>query len=169
DLIGHSQGTLVSGLVAKTARPGRVHTVASLAPLWHGTGGSLADQAVTASVGDDRARAELAVGALTQMLPGSLLLQDLWAGGSPYADGVTYLNVATRYDEAVMPYTSGLVPGPSVTNVVVQDGCEQNISEHVAVAADPRAADYVLNALDPGHPREPRCVAIAPIHGPTGS
>lgn len=169
DLIGHSQGTLVSGLVAKVERPGRVHTVASLAPLWHGTGGSLADQALTASTGGDRARAELAVGALTQMLPGSMLLQELWAGGSPYADGVNYLNVATRYDEAIMPYTSGLVAGPSVTNVVVQDGCEQNLSEHVAVASDPRAADHVLNALDPGNPRGPRCEAIAPVHGPTGS
>lgn len=169
DLIGHSQGTLVSGMVAKVARPGRVHTVASLAPPWHGTGGALLDQVLTASSGGDRARIETAAGALTQMLPGSVLLDTLWEGGSPYADGVTYLNVVTRYDEAVIPYTSGLVPGPLATNVVVQDGCEQNLSEHVAVAADPRAADFVLNALDPENPREPRCEAIAPVHGPVGS
>lgn len=169
DLVGHSQGTLVSGLVAKLERPGRVHTVASIAPLWHGSGGSLVDLALTGSTGGDRARAELAAVPLMQMLPGSLLLQDLWDGGTPYAPGVHYLNVATRYDEAVLPYTSGLVDGPLTTNVVVQDGCEQNLSEHVAVASDPRAADYVLNALDPRHPREPRCVAIAPVHGPTDS
>ena len=54
------------------------------------------------------------------------------------------------------------------TNVVVQDGCEQNLSEHVAVA-DPRAPDYVLNALDPGNPRQPRCEASAPIHDPRES
>lgn len=169
DLVGHSQGTLVSGLVAKLERPGRVHTVASLAPLWHGTGGSLADQMMTASTGGDPALAETAWMPVTQMLPGSSLLRDLWAGGTPYAPGVRYLNVATRYDEAIIPYTSGIVDGPMTTNVVVQDGCEQNLSEHVAVAADPRAADFVLNALDPDNPREPRCEAIAPIHGPTGS
>ena len=32
---------------------------------------------------------------------------------------------------------------------MVQDGCKQNLSEHVAIAADPRAADFVLAALDP--------------------
>ena len=169
DLVGHSQGTLVSGLVAKFERPGRVHTVASIAPLWHGTGGALVDRALTGSTGGDRARAEQAAGPVMPMLPGSQLLRELWEGGTPYAPGVHYLNVATRYDEAVLPYTSGLVDGPLTTNVVVQDGCEQNLSEHVAVASDPRAADYVLNALDPRNPREPRCVAIAPVHGPTGS
>lgn len=170
DLVGHSQGTLVSGLVAKIARPGDVHTVASLAPLWHGTGGNVAEQAFTASAGGDRVGVEhLLSPVIEQMMPGSSLLEDLWTGGTPYAEGVNYLNVATRYEEAVIPYTSGLVPGSRATNVVVQDGCEQNLSEHVAVASDPRAADYVLNALGPDDPREPRCEAIAPIHGPTGS
>ena len=169
DMVGHSQGTLISGLVAKTERPGRVHTVASLAPLWRGTGGSVADQMLTASSGGERDALESGAGPLPQIFPGSLLLQELWAGGTPYAPGVRYLNVATRYDEAVLPYTSGLVPGPLTTNVVVQDGCEQDLSEHVAVAADPRAADHVLAALDPDTPREPRCEAIAPVHGPTGS
>src|SRR5699024_9945545 len=169
DMVGHSQGTLISGLVAKTERPGRVHTVASLAPLWRGTGGSVADQMLTASSGGERDALESGAGPLPQIFHGSLPLQELWAGGTPYAPGVRYLNVATRYDEAVLPYTSGLVDGPLTTNVVVQDGCEQNLSEHVAVASDPRAADYVLNALDPRNPREPRCVAIAPVHGPTGS
>ncbi len=168
DMVGHSQGTLISGLVAKTERPGRVHTVASLAPLWRGTGGSVADQMLTASSGGERDALESGAGPLPQIFPGSLLLQELWAGGTPYAPGVRYLNVATRYDEAVLPYTSGLVPGPLTTNVVVQDGCEQDLSEHVAVAADPRAADHVLAALDPDTPREPRCEAIAPVHGPTG-
>src|SRR5699024_9968325 len=161
DMVGHSQGTLISGLVAKTERPGRVHTVASLAPLWRGTGGSVADQMLTASsggerdalesgagplpqifpgslllqelwAGGDREPVESGAGTLPRIFPGSLLLQELWAGGPPYAPGVRYLNVASRYDEAVLPYTSGLVPGPLTTNVVVQDGCEQDLSEHVA-------------------------------------
>lgn len=174
DLVGHSQGTLVSGLVAKLERPGRVHTVASIAPLWEGTGELLTDH-VLDRLPEGRAQAEqLLPPVLEQMFTGSSLLADLWAGGTPYAPGVRYVNVATRYDEAIWPYTSGLVPAPAapgfdVRNVVVQDGCEQDLSEHAAVAADPRAADHVLAALDPDTPRTPRCVAIAPVHGPTGS
>lgn len=152
DLVGHSQGTLVSGLVAKVGRPGRVHTVASIAPLWEGSGGGLRTPA-----------------ALGQMAPGSAVQELLWTGGSPYAPGVKYLNVATRYDQLITPYSSGLVPGPQTTNVVVQDGCEQNRSEHLAIASDPRTAEFVLTALDPATPRTPRCESITPILGPTGS
>ena len=174
DLVGHSQGTLVSGLVAKLERPGKVGTVASIAPLWEGTGELLTDH-VLDHLPEGRAQAEQFLPpVLEQMFPGSALLAELWSDGTPYAQGVRYLNVATRYEEAIWPYTSGLVPAPAapgydVRNVVVQDGCEQNLSEHVAIAADPRAADFVLAALDPDTPREPRCVAIAPVHGPTGS
>ena len=164
DLVGHSQGTLVSGLVAKIGRPGKVHTVASIAPLWEGSGGgmrrSLDD---VPGLGDQLGR----IRSLAQMAPGSEVLQSLWADGTPYAPGVRYLNVATRYDQLIDPFTSGLVPGPLTTNVVVQDGCEQNRSEHLAIASDPRTADFVLGALDPAHPREPRCEAITPYLGPT--
>lgn len=48
-----------------------------------------------------------------------------------------------------------------------RDGCKTRIVEHVAVAADPRAADFVLNALDPDNPAS-RCQAIAPIHEADG-
>ncbi len=168
DLVGHSQGTLVSGLVAKVGRPGRVHTVASIAPLWEGSGGGM-KQSLAAIPGSEEQMNQLTPPALSQMGPGSDVLQRLWAGGTPYAPGVRYLNVATRYDQLVVPFTSGLVPGPQVTNVVVQDGCEQNHSEHLAIASDPRAADHVLAALDPDTPRAPRCVGVTPIVGPTGS
>lgn len=163
DLVGHSQGTIVSGLVAKVGRPGKVNTVASIAPLWEGSGGgvrrSLDD---LPGVSDQLGQ----IPALSQMSPGSEVLQLLWSGGSPYAPGVRYLNAVTRYDQLVTPYTSGLVPGPMTTNVVIQDGCEQNHAEHLAIASDPRTADFVLNALDPATPRVPRCEAIAPYLGP---
>ena len=166
DLVGHSQGTLVSGMVAKVGRPGRVHTVASLAPLWEGSGGGMKQSLASIPGATEQMNSALPP-ALAQMGPGSKMLEQLWEGGSPYAPGVNYLNVATRYDQLVTPFASGLVPGALTTNVVVQDGCEQDLSEHLAVASDPRAADYVLNALDPDTARQPRCVAIAPILGPT--
>ena len=167
DLVGHSQGTLVSGLVAKVGRPGRVHTVASIAPLWRGSGGAGSASIGTALASGDRGRAVEVAPALGQMAVGSDTLDLLWSGGTPYAPGVTYLNLVTRYDQLVRPYTSGVVEGPQAENIVIQDGCEQNQAEHLAIAADGRTADFVLGALDPATPREPRCEPVAPYLGPT--
>src|SRR5699024_11322708 len=102
----HSQGTVISGLLAQTDRPSRVHTVASLAPLWRGTGGSVADQMLTASSGGERDALESGAGPLPQIFPGSLLLQEMWAGGTPYAPGGRYLIVAARDDEGRLLCTS---------------------------------------------------------------
>lgn len=165
DLIGHSQGTLVSGLVAKVGRPGRVHTVVSIAPLWRGSGGTTSGTIGTALASGDRGRALEVAPALGQMAPGSEVLETLWAGGTPYAPGVDYLNLVTRHEQVVSPYTSGIVEGPGATNIVIQDGCEQNHADHLAIAADRRTADFALNALDPANPRVPWCEPVTPYIG----
>lgn len=165
DLIGHSQGTLVSGLVAKVGRPGRVHTVVSIAPLWRGSGGTTSGTIGTAVASGDRGRVLEVAPALGQMAPGSEVLETLWAGGTPYAPGVKYLNLVTRHEQVVSPYTSGIVEGHGATSILIQDGCEQNHADHLAIAADRRTADFALNALDPAHPREPRCEQVAPYIG----
>ncbi len=166
DLVGHSQGTLVSGLVAKVGRPGKVNSVASIAPLWRGSRGTGSGAIGTALASGDRGRAVEIAPSLGQMVAGSETLELLWAGGTPYAPGVTYLNLVTRYDQLVQPYTSGVVEGPQATNITIQDGCEQNRAEHLAIASDGRTADFILGALDPAFPREPRCEAVAPYLGP---
>jgi triacylglycerol lipase len=66
----------------------------------------------------------------------------------------------TRYDEFVMPYTSGHLDGPAVTNVVLQDVCPGDITEHAAEAADPVTAQVVINALDPAHARPVVCLPL---------
>ncbi|KAA8877368.1 hypothetical protein F3087_44485 [Nocardia colli] len=71
----------------------------------------------------------------------------------------TYTNIVTTHDQVVLPYTSGLLPGDGVTNIVLQDGCSQDMSDHLGIVADPRAAAYVLNALDPQHPHPVPCPA----------
>lgn len=169
DLIGHSQGTLVSGLVAKLGRPGKVNTVASIAPLWQGSRGTGSAAIGTALASGDRGRAVEIAPSLGQMAAGSDMLETLWAGGSPYAPGVTYLNLVTVHEQVVQPFTSGIVEGPNATNVIIQEGCQQNHAEHLGIAADGRTADFVLNALDPAHPREPRCEAVSPYVGPIPS
>lgn len=167
DLIGHSQGTYMPAYYVKyLSGADKVTKYVSLAPLWRGSGSAMPmakefgavlgglDFPVCSGCGD--------------MLAGSPFNTKIWAGGSPYVKGVDYTNIMTRYDEAVVPYTAGYVKpraGESVKNIVVQDGCAQDYSEHVAIAASRRAAYFALNALDPEHPVTVPCDFVAPIAG----
>jgi triacylglycerol lipase len=174
DLVGHSQGTLLAGYYVKVALGGsRVRKVISLAPMWRGTGGDLGRMASTVAGRLGLGERHLPVFAsLTEMVPGSALLRRLWDDGSPYQRGVEYWNISTRYDELVLPYTSGQVPGPpgiAVRNIVVQDGCPQDHSDHLAICGSRRAAYLVLNALDPEHPREVPCYPVSPFTGAPAS
>ena len=77
--------------------------------------------------------------------------------------GITYTNITTKYDELVTPYTSGFENGE--TNLVVQNYCKSDYTEHFEIAADPVAAALVLNALDPAHPRPVPCTLVLPFVG----
>ena len=72
----------------------------------------------------------------------------------------------TKYDQLVSPYTSGIEKG--MRNIVVQDKCATDYSEHFEIAADPVASVVVLNALDPAHPRPVPCMVVLPFVGPVG-
>jgi triacylglycerol lipase len=93
---------------------------------------------------------------------GSAFINKLRAGGVA-VPGVNYVNIMTKYDELVAPYTSGSEPG--MTNIVLQDYCKQDFTEHFEVAADKNASIFVLNALDPAHPRPLVCSLVLPFVG----
>lgn len=171
DLVGHSQGTFMPTYYLKfLGGAPKVTNYVSLAPLWQGTSGSL-------MVPVSRFLGGLGAGdrwlpicqACSQMLPGSAMVDKVWRGGSPYVRGIHYTNISTRYDELVLPYTSGQVParrpGESVRNIVVQDTCAQDFSDHMAIAGSRRAAYMVLNALDPQHPVKVPCMTVPPFTG----
>ena len=50
-------------------------------------------------------------------------------------------------------------------NIVVQDTCGQDFSDHLAIAGSRRAAYFALNALDPQHPRAVPCYVVPPFTG----
>lgn len=170
DLIGHSQGTLMPSYYVKVlGGADKVGKYVSLAPLWRGTGGDLGRAASVfirgLNVPDPYFPIFESVG---DMLPGSRFLEKIWVGGSPYVPGVEYTNISTRFDELVLPYTSGQVDGPpgtTVRNIVVQDTCGQDFSDHLAIAGSRRAAYFALNALDPQHPRAVPCYVVPPFTG----
>ncbi|MGX1779368.1 esterase/lipase family protein [Nocardia brasiliensis] len=170
DIIGHSQGNLIGNYyVKRLGGADKVDKLVALAPPWLGSN--------VLATGDIAAFSKrLGAGPAFDVMVGSLcqacrqavrdsdFLLALNADGV-YHPSVTYTNIATRYDEIVVPYTAGLVPAPNATNIVVQQGCSDDYSEHAGVAGSPRAAAYVLNALDPAHPGPVPCEFIPPFTG----
>ncbi|MFC8386665.1 esterase/lipase family protein [Nocardia sp. NPDC057272] len=170
DLVAHSQGNIVGNYYIKRLGGGnKVGKLVGIAPPWLGTNvlaaGDIAhfSRALGAGPAFDAVSSSLCQ-ACGQMLTGAAFLAALNADGV-YDPRVTYTNIVAGLDEIVVPHTSGLVPGPNATSIVVQDGCAQDYSEHLAIAGSPRAAGHVLNALDPARQAAVPCEFVPPFTG----
>ncbi len=102
--------------------------------------------------------------ALGEMEVGSPFMTKLDAGGDTIR-GIRYTVIQTKYDEAVTPYTSSFLRGPDVRNILLQNQCSQDFSEHLAIIYDHVALQDVLNALDPAEARPPKCSLVLPFIG----
>ncbi|TQK43400.1 triacylglycerol lipase [Streptomyces sp. SLBN-118] len=155
DLVGHSQGGMMPRYYVKfLGGATKVDDLVGIVPSNHGTSNPLALVAgatVCPSCVDQTAGSEL----LTEL------------NADPEAPvGPDYTQIATRYDEVVVPYTSSYLSGSDayVTNALLQDACPLNTSEHDQAPKDLVVAQWVLNALgrsgpaDPGF--RPDCVPI---------
>ena len=167
DILGHSEGTVMPDYYAKyLGGASKIDKYVSLAPLWHGTDpaglGTLNAYGAAFGFGTlvDAGFAPFFASG-PELLTGSAFFTKLRAGGTTNVPGIKYTNIMTKYDELVQPYTSGFEPG--ATNITIQDLCLIDFAEHFEIAADPTAADLVLNALDPKHPRKVRCELVLPI------
>lgn len=142
DLVGHSQGSLMPTYYTKfLGGADKIDRYVSLAPLWKGAD---SDQLLPLCQ------------ACLEMAPDSDFMTRIRDGGV-YAPRITYTNIMTRYDTVVVPYTSGYEEAPNATNIVLQERCPRDHASHLELIADPVAATYVLNALDPAHPRPVVC------------
>ncbi|MFD5248467.1 esterase/lipase family protein [Amycolatopsis sp. NPDC058340] len=169
DILGHSEGTLMPSYYVKfLGGASKVDKYVSLTPLWNGTTllGASHLYALAAALGlapGFNGILDPLCGSCRQFLRGSEFLTNLRSGNGVFQPGVTYTNIMTRYDEAVVPYTSGMGTGPNVKNIVLQDSCVLDLAEHAGVAADRNAAGHVLNALDPANAKPVPCVPATPI------
>ncbi|MRH90415.1 lipase [Nocardia sp. SYP-A9097] len=171
DLIAHSQGTIVGNYYIKRAGgSGQVNKFVAISAPWLGTYGDqmniIRRFAKELGAGDVDA---LAVGtgicpACSEMVGGSAFIAALNSDGV-YDPTVSYTNIDTIYDELIVPVSIGLVPAPNATNILVQDGCSTDFSDHLAIAGSHRVAMWALNALDPAHPRTVSCEFIPPFTG----
>jgi triacylglycerol lipase len=165
DILGHSQGTVLPEYYAKFLGGAKyIHNYISLAPLWHGTNvtGGFPQFAAVFGVPEDQVPV---CAACAQMTSGSQFIQHLRAGGL-VLPGIRYTNIVTEHDELVRPFTSGIEAG--MRNLVVQNFCRQDYTEHFEIAADPIAAAIVLNVLDPAHRHPVPCRLVLPFVGPPG-
>jgi pimeloyl-ACP methyl ester carboxylesterase len=172
DLVGHSEGTVMPRWYM-SFRGGQalVANYVMFTPLWDGTNlasaGDLRDLLAPfgSEAGSDLLLSTVGCESCASFARGSAYLKTVDAKGKALA-GVQYTNVATSHDELVVPYTSGILDAPNATNVVLQDVCSTDYSEHAAVAWDPVAAQVMLNALDPRHARPVPCTLVLPTGTP---
>ncbi len=163
DIVGHSEGSLMPDYYVKfLGGRSKVGKYVGMTPLWDGTNLALAGTLYAAGkpYGTSGAVTDLFAqfcGSCPEFVQGSDFLSNLDDGGAAVPE-VTYTMILTKYDELVWPYTSGLLPEASnTTNIVVQDQCANDVSEHILMAADPVVLRDVMNALDPAHPKPLDC------------
>ncbi|MFD9656577.1 esterase/lipase family protein [Streptomyces mirabilis] len=160
DLVGHSQGGLMPRYYLKfLGGAAKVNTFVGIAPDNHGTTlDGLTNLLPYFPGAEDLLSA--ATPALADQIVGSAFLTKLNAGGDT-VPGVHYTVIATKYDEVVTPYRSQFLTGSDVHNVLLQDLCPVDLSEHAAIGLLDRIAFHeAANALDPAHATPTNCASL---------
>ncbi|WP_369779095.1 esterase/lipase family protein [Streptomyces sp. R33] len=162
DIVGHSQGGMMPNYYLKfLGGAPKVNALVGLAPDNHGTTLSGLTQLLPYFPGAEDLISSATPG-LADQIAGSPFVTKLNAGGDT-VPGVRYTVIATKYDEVVTPYRSAFLEGTGsdVRNVVLQDLCPLDLSEHVAIGLTDRIAWHeAVNALDPAHASRTTCASV---------
>ncbi|MGW6292694.1 esterase/lipase family protein [Streptomyces sp. NPDC055058] len=160
DIVGHSQGGMMPRYYLKfLGGAAEVNALVGIAPNNHGTTLSgIANLLPYFPGAADLLKS--ATPALADQVVGSDFLTKLNAGGDT-VPGVRYTVIATRYDQVLTPYRNQFLSGPNVRNILLQDLCPLDLSEHVAIALVDRIAFHeVANALDPARAERTTCASV---------
>ncbi|OZF39145.1 triacylglycerol lipase [Rhodococcus sp. 14-2483-1-1] len=167
DLVGHSQGggILPAYYINVLDGAGKVDKFVGISPSNHGTTASevVYGRSLIPPVG--RAiydTLEALAPAFTQQAIGSDVVQETYAHGDT-RPGPEYTTLITKYDEIVTPFTQQYLDGPNVNNVLLQQDCDIDRSEHLSTLYSRRVWLHVLNALDPLHATPVPCFPVAPF------
>ncbi|MQY26238.1 esterase/lipase family protein [Nocardia aurantia] len=156
DLVAHSQGGPMSRWYLKfDGGAAKVHREITFGATNHGTtlvGIGALGRAINNFGIDVLGLVEIFVGhSGIQQTVGSDFVNQLNEGGDT-VPGVDYTVVGTRYDEITTPYDLTFLqagPGATVRNITLQDGCDQDLSDHLTLMYSPRVLSIILNTLDP--------------------
>ncbi|MFG1791098.1 esterase/lipase family protein [Nocardia sp. NPDC049149] len=168
DLVAHSQGSLVSAYYTKVlGGADKVARLVSIGPGWNGTTSPAFASLFTAFVGrlgltpPPRSVVEPVCASCGQIQAGSDFLRKL-NEGSAAVPGVNYTNIITRHDDYIVPYSSGFLQAPKVTNHLIQEYCPNDLTDHLLLPYDRVVAQLVLNTLDPTTTQRPTCTTTPP-------
>lgn len=157
NLVGHSQGTTVSAYYMKfEGGDKKVNRFAGFGSNFKGTslyGVNKLVRAIPAITPVLRA----ICASCDEYLPPNQFLTDLTYGGVS-VPGPNYLTIVSKYDEVVLPYTSGVLKEPGVTNIVLQDVCALDLSGHISQAVNPNVTRFILWQLNGQKTKRPSCV-----------
>jgi pimeloyl-ACP methyl ester carboxylesterase len=171
DMVGHSQGGLMPRYYMDFLGGARhVHMLVGLSPSNHGT--SLLG--ITTLIDDLEWLGFPSLGALgcpscQEQLAGSSFLQKMGSVGDTMP-GPEYVVIETEFDEIVTPYQTAFLDGPKAQNIVVQEQCDDDFTDHLGMLYDPNVLADVMNALGPDSPTfQPPCVPTLPVVGGNNS
>lgn len=149
DVVAHGAGSLVAQRAA-AQMPGRVGTLVALGGAWRGTNVAFLGDLDLLSrrlgtyatvLGVEMLLMDRSCAVCREVIANSDYLQSLNARGV-LVPGVRMVNVVTRYDELVVPYTSGTAPG--MENRVLPATV---LVEHLGLPASPSVGALVLGVL----------------------
>jgi triacylglycerol esterase/lipase EstA (alpha/beta hydrolase family) len=168
DIVGWSQGGMMPRYYLNNlGGASKVNMLVGFAPSNYGTTLDGLTTLVTdlGAAGLITALLSLTCEACVQQIQGSSFLTSL--NQTPTVAGVKYVNIETSGDEVVTPYTNAFLPaGPNVQNILLQNQCTQDSSDHVSIAYDSNALQDMVNALGADSPTfQPVCAAVGPIFG----
>ncbi len=147
-IVGHSQGGMMPRYYIKfLGGASKIDDLVGFSPSNHGTDTPLAPPAGL-----------LGCTACAQQAAGSPFMQQLNAGDQTPAP-VSYTVLETNHDEVVTPYQSEFLPTTAdgrVVNVLLQDKCPNDLTDHVFFPEDKVAVQWMLNAFGRPGPADPR-------------
>jgi triacylglycerol esterase/lipase EstA (alpha/beta hydrolase family) len=170
DLVGHSQGGMMPRYyIQDLGGAAKVNMLVALAPSNDGTTalGFSTLVSMLKSVGINFLTLAGCY-SCTQQLVGSSFLSSLNAAPS-YGESasVKYVVISTKYTEIVTPYTNNFLhPASNVQQIILQNQCPIDFSEHIGIIYDPVALQDVLNAFGADSTSfKPKCSLVLPVVG----
>ena len=168
DIVGWSQGGMMPRWYLRfLGGAAKVHRLVGLASSNHGTtlDGAFRLLTETRAVLGQPLLTLIGCPACTEQENNSPFITALNAGGDT-VPGVQYTVIESAYDEVVTPYRTAFLTGPDVHNILLQDACPLDASDHLAMPYDSAAIQYVRNALGADDPSfRPVCDPALPVVG----
>lgn len=167
DLVGHSQGggILPDYYLGQLGGAAKVHTKVGISP---STGTTLSEIMFLRSLVPVLGPAvwgslDMSSPSLIQQTMDSPLSQLVYPNGTVAVPGVNNYSIISEYDEVVTPFTRQYYKGDKAVNILLQDGCPADLSEHISTMYSERSWLHVRNSLDPANAQPVPCFPVAPF------